>query len=644
LETVFFRLLKHDDKPTVLAAGVESVRIGTPTPEVFTVDPSSFGQVPGSPFAYWVSERVRRLFKVLPLFESEERKVKVGDHPGDSFRFLRLFWEVPCSSCTLDWRNYQKGGDYSTYYYDVHLVVDWDATRQTYRNFYGRRGRANERPSNYQFFFLPGLAFPARSQKGLSIRIHPKGCIFSHKGPVILAKQQRLLALLGLTNSAPFKALIALMMAFGSFEVGVLQRAPVPDLSGLLGEHLADRALICVNLKRDLDCASERSHIFHLSALLRVDGDTLAERIERWQTRITEATRCLTEHQREIDDLSFRLYEIDGEDRRAIEVGDCIQEITEEEPESLTEEEPESLTEEEPESLETAVDSREFVADLIGYSIGSAFGRWDISYATGARRPPDLPDPFDPLPVCSTGMLTGSDGLPAKETPPSYPLCVEWDGILVDDPDHASDIVRRVRGVLELIWKDRAETIEKEACKILGVKELRDYCRKPGSGGFWDDHVKRYSKSRRKAPIYWLLQSPKKNYAIWLYYHRLGKDILFKALVNYVEPKVKNADRALNDLRIRRATATGKDAKNLDRQIEKQDAIVSDLRDFEDRVRRAANLHLVPDLNDGVVLTIAPLWELVPWKEAKAYWEELRAGKYEWSSIAKQMREKGLVQ
>jgi hypothetical protein len=56
-----------------------------------------------------------------------------------------------------------------------------------------------------------------------------------------------------------------------------------------------------------------------------------------------------------------------------------------------------------------------------------------------------------------------------------------------------------------------------------------------------------------------------------------------------------------------------------------------------------ANLHLEPDLNDGVVLNIAPLWALVPWKEAKHYWEELLGSKYEWSSIGKQLREKGIV-
>ena len=77
--------------------------------------------------------------------------------------------------------------------------------------------------------------------------------------------------------------------------------------------------------------------------------------------------------------------------------------------------------------------------------------------------------------------------------------------------------------------------------------------------------------------------------------------------------------------------------------MERQEDFLSELRDFEDKLRRAANLHLDPDLNDGVVLNIAPLYELVPWKEAKNYWEELLEGKYEWSSIGKQLRQKGLV-
>jgi hypothetical protein len=246
------------------------------------------------------------------------------------------------------------------------------------------------------------------------------------------------------------------------------------------------------------------------------------------------------------------------------------------------------------------------------------------------------------VPRFSPGMLQSLDGL---EVPKDYPLQIESNGILVDDYNHQSNIVRRVREVLELIWQKRAEAVENEACEILGVTELSEYFRKSGKGGFWGDHVTRYSKSRRKAPIYWLLQSSKRNYALWLYYHRLDKDILFKALVNYVEPKIQRESNRLDEMRQQRQTtgASGKGIKKIDKDIERQDDLISELRDFEDKLRRVANLHLEPDLNDGVLLNIAPLHELVPWKEAKSCWDELLEGEYEWSSIGKQLQRKGMV-
>jgi hypothetical protein len=297
-------------------------------------------------------------------------------------------------------------------------------------------------------------------------------------------------------------------------------------------------------------------------------------------------------------------------------------------------------------------------SSLISIGIGSVFGRWDGRKLYSQNKTSSVTDdPFTCLARCPPAMLTDDLGLPDRTSPIGYELVVQWSGILIDDPDHTDDIVRRVREVFELIWRDRAEAIEKEACDILGVKELRDYFRKPGKGGFWDDHVSRYSKSRRKAPIYWLLQSSKKNYGLWLYYHRLDKDILFKARQNYVEPKIRLEQSRLDSLRSQRSAlgAAAKGARKIDKDIECQEALLGELKDFSEKLERAAKLNFGdpaklnsevvydPDLNDGVVLTIAPLWELVPWKEAKKYWEELLEDKYEWSSIGKLLRKKGLV-
>ena len=115
--------------------------------------------------------------------------------------------------------------------------------------------------------------------------------------------------------------------------------------------------------------------------------------------------------------------------------------------------------------------------------------------------------------------------------------------------------------------------------------------------------------------------------------------------MNYVEPKIRLEEDCLKTLLAQQATKgeSGKEAKRLAKEVERQDEFLKELRDFEDKLRRAANLHLEPDLNDGVVLNIAPLWELVPWEEVKEYWDELLEGQYEWSSIGKQLRQKGLV-
>ncbi|MBI4519043.1 MAG: hypothetical protein HY699_24905 [Deltaproteobacteria bacterium] len=248
-------------------------------------------------------------------------------------------------------------------------------------------------------------------------------------------------------------------------------------------------------------------------------------------------------------------------------------------------------------------------------------------------------------------MLTGSDGLPAREAPPGYPVRIDWDGILVDDPGpdgnslHADDIVRRVREVLELLFGDRHDAIEKEACEILRAKDLRDYLRYPN--GFFTDHIRRYSKSRRKAPIYWLLQSSKCSYGLWLYYHRLDRDTVFKALRNYVLPKINGETTRLREMTD--GLEQGKDwlpqsqRTKREKAIDKQEALLTELTAFKEALERVAALGYDPDLNDGVVLNIAPFYEITPWKVAKQYWDELCEGKYEWSTMSKRLREKGLV-
>jgi len=74
MKTVFLRVLDADDKGAALRAAIADSEV-TQSKQRFEVDVTSFGAVPRSPFAYWISERLRRLFVELPSFEVSGRGV-----------------------------------------------------------------------------------------------------------------------------------------------------------------------------------------------------------------------------------------------------------------------------------------------------------------------------------------------------------------------------------------------------------------------------------------------------------------------------------------------------------------------------------------------------------------------------------------
>jgi len=208
----------------------------------------------------------------------------------------------------------------------------------------------------------------------------------------------------------------------------------------------------------------------------------------------------------------------------------------------------------------------------------------------------------------------------------------------VDDPNHPLDIERRVREVIEIIWcgKDggpAAEAIEHEACEILGVKSLRDYFRKPA--GFFADHLKRYSKSRRQAPIYWPLSTASGSYTLWIYYHRLTPDTLYKCLSDFVEPKIAELEKDIH--RYRTMVAAEEAGTRERKQLADAETLLTELREFHTDLSHWAP-RWKPNLNDGVQITASPLWKLFrlpKWqKTLKETWQKLEKGDYDWAHLA----------
>lgn len=632
---MFFRLLTNKEKDAGLQEGIGAVASGNPSnAAVFSVNPLSFQQVPGAPFAYWVPESVLALFQKLPALENSQRRVALGLSTKNDVRFVRTHWEVNPVWIRRNkrWSNYANGSNAVPFYWDHSTVVLSEgefAELRTYllAKFPYLNGNASwilHEENDYQ---SPVIGWPLRSLR-FSPQAIPPGFVFSARTYALVSqKPDELVALLAFLSSKLVHYLLSLKLGASGrpeYVTATVRELPIPreDFGNL--PQLAAHASALFRLYQRISAADETTKLFVMRGLLATEpsGPRLAELHDQ------------------VEGAVFDLYGLGTEDRELIRsqtgsldfnLGDSAEEGGDQE-----------LAEED--------DSRRLNSFLI-YALGCAFGRWDIRFATCEKPVPDLPDPFAPLPVCPPGMLQNEQGLPLTQDDGRrlqaagqwhYPLNIPWDGILVDDyglngtQPHRDDIVRRIRQVLTVIWKDRAEAIEQETCEILEVKELREYFRKPGL--FFADHLKRYSKSRRQAPIYWPLSTASGSYMLWVYYHRLNDDTLFTALNKYVKPKIDEVERQLRHIESALPTATGREASKLRDAFEDTKVFLEELQEFRDELQRVAGLPFKPNLNDGVLITASPLWKLFrlpKWrKDLEACWKELEAGKYDWAHLA----------
>ncbi|MDA7645314.1 BREX-1 system adenine-specific DNA-methyltransferase PglX, partial [bacterium] len=690
--SLFFRKLLSDNKDRDLLESIESVNSQSGDDTRFFAKTTVFGKLPNSPYTYWVSPHTIRHLTDLPRLEPNTAMVRVGMQTGEDARFLRLIWEVPPTSigsirkhCDAKvpsyvrelrstfrqgkrWAFYSKTDYASPWVSPLILVVDWKDDGDMLKDHIRSRGYS---PSKWvqseDKYFAPGFSYMLRSTR-LVPYVVPPGVIPTAGRSQVYAEHGLEMQALGICASRIGSAIARFsgeMFARPKFQASMVQNIPALPLSEQTQAELKTIVESAIQKTRTMLSKFEPWQEFMLPAFLTQDG--LEEATWQLETlvgnSVEESIAC---------DAGLSVAET-GELCRDLD--EAIQIRTQNSDASVNDDD-----DDDEDTSQSIIDfSARSIADgFMSYLIGVVFGRWDVRFAMDRSLLPSPQQVLDPIPVCPPGSLVGTDGLPATQncivseewlkrrriageicdlstigaaTIPNdaYPIRVDWDGILVDDEGHQDDVLGRIRQVIELVSANSDVDIDEgQLCRTLDAKSLRDYFVKSGKGGFWGDHVNRYKAKRgRKAPIYWLLQSSKRNYGLWFYYHRLDKDMLFKALDTnrYVDLKLQSEENRLDEFRSKRASTgeTGKEAKKLDREIEKQEDLLTELLDFEEKLRKVADLRLVPDLNDGVVLNIAPLHELVPWKEAKKYWIQLLEGKYEWSSIGKQLREKGLV-
>jgi hypothetical protein len=560
-----------------------------------------FSAFPRKAIAYETPGALVLPFTNWSRLEPDFAQTRRGYTPGDTFRFFGCWWEVPSSEIGGSWRRLNNGGAFSPFISDGFYVAFNEEGWGSYRSLKGFRLESEE------WFGVSGIGWGKRTDYMYAFPL-PQGSMFSNEGHCAFPIQdQYRWPLIAYLNSQAGQSLLNLFCGQHK-QAGYVKDLPTPDLKSEALSAAGEIAKEMHLMLRDIDCHLETSEWFLLPS-------RIGERGVEFKKRLARVSVCYGE----------KLTKIDTRIAETLSI---------------------SLDETIPERVRNAVIERlvkeNWGSATFGYAVGAMLGRWDIRYATGERQSPELPDPFDPLPVCPPGMLQNPDGLPAesKDVPVDYPLRISWPGILVDDENHPDDIVARVRGALELIWKDHAEAIEAEACEILEVKAkpkenldaLRVYLRDPNR--FFNDHLARYSKSRRKSPIYWPLSTDSGSYTLWVYYHRLNRQTLFTC-IEMIELKREELGREIESLGSR--TDTGGTAEER-QKVEDQAAFLAELKTLRDRLLEVTKLPYHPNLNDGVQITAAPLWQCFrhsAWQKVlKETWSELTKGEYDWAHLS----------
>ena len=640
-QALFIKVLGLEPKADLIHKAIDSFYCDRFSQHLYASRHSNFASLPGKPFAYSAPKEVLRAYAEMPAFESDARTIRAGVQSSDDFRFLRSWWEVP--SCNLmsysgfpDWRTpefqdscrakshdktwfpFVKGGEFSPFYADVPLVINWrkDGTEvKAYALTTPGTKHWSRNIRSADCYFRPGLTYLARTSIRLCATQLPAGAIISNEaGPGILLPPDQLRLALGRFNSMALESLTAISQRRGMegvdqtivYSVGMLKSIPWPTRNDAEKDLKVSEV---VDNVRGLRRADELSKAFLKARQSDCSHEIDASARSIWNV---EKAICMA--------YGFEILQHTKETLGAITEADAIEAIRK------------SILISDPGISQVQIETMR-----IAYFIGCAFGRWDIRYATGEQIAPELPDPFAPLPICPPGQLQNSRGMPvcSDNVPASYPIHIPWDGIMVDDPNHPQDLEQCTREVIKIISaahknERAAQVIETEACEMLGVQSLRAYFRKPA--GFFADHLKRYSKSRRQAPIYWQLSAGSGSYSALLYYHRFTQDTLYLVLRDFVEPRIQQADRESFELESQGALSG--DAAS---RLQEAQTLLQDLRILKGELDLVAPLWN-PNLNDGVIINHAILWRITPYtpwqKKCKECWDKLVKGDYDWAHLA----------
>ena len=576
----------------------------------FQAKQKDFEKIPGSPIAYWVSNHTREIFEKNQKL-GEVGEAKQGLATADNNRFLRLWNEVSYNKIGYNmsnskealeskkkWFPCNKGGEFRKWYGNQEYLVNWENDGYEIKNFYDEKGKLRSRPQNTEYYFKESISWGLITSGGSSFRYFPKGFIFDISAVTyFIEKKER--EILGVLNSKYFLELSQIINPTINFSNGVFALLPA-----LFTENEKFNKLVQENIDISKEEWDSRETSWDFERLSLVDGKDLRTAFENYCSHWRDNFVQLHKNEEELNRLFIEIYELQDEMDEKVSFDDItilkkeakIVEIDNSKAKEFSSESERYLYDR---GVSLEFNKDELVKQFLSYAIGCIMGRYSTN------KPGLIMANSDDVLELSSNKFFVKDANGNIRQEVETEFLPDKFGILpiTAEKDFSNDIVERVKEFVKFVYgeeslKDNLNFI----AEALGNKDNRnpeEILRTYFITAFYKDHLQRY----QNRPIYWLMNSGKKNaFSCLFYMHRYEPLTVARVRADYLihyqemlENKRKFIERQLYAEDI-----TAKEKKNVEKELKDLDVLLKELREYANEVKHIAEQKIPLDLDDGV--------------------------------------------
>jgi len=580
----------------------------------FQAKQKDFEKIPESPIAYWVSDKVREIFEKNQKL-GEVGEAKTGMTTADNDRFLRLWNEVNILKSefyTQDFQNsfngkkwypYNKGGEFRKWYGNREYLINWENNGKEIKENKDSKGKKLASVRSENLYLKESLTWSFVSSSAFGIRYSPIGALFDNGGSSYFTNSENINYILGYLGSKLVFKLLMLLNPTLSFQSGNISALPIKII---FDKELKDfiNTLVQQNISISKEEWDSRETSWDFEKLSLINGKNLKTAYENYCNHWRDNFVQLHKNEEELNRLFIEIYDLQDEMDEKVTFDDItilkkeakIVEIDNSISKNFSSESEKYLYDR---GVSLEFNKDELVKQFLSYAVGCIMGRYSINKSGLIIANSD-----DILELSENNFIVkGTDGEIRQEIESKF-LPDEFGIIpITDEKDFSNDIVEKLKEFIKLVYgeenlKDNLNFIA-EALGNKDNKSAEEIIRTYFIKDFYLDHLQRY----QKRPIYWLMNSGKKNaFSCLFYMHRYEPLTVARVRADYLIPyqemlenKRKFIERQLSDDDI-----SAKEKKNIEKQLKELDTLLKELREYANEVKHIAEQKILLDLDDGV--------------------------------------------